>query len=264
MDNYLTEPTTILDDKQIALQRKHGWSGSINEFVKLSEEAFLSSLIDYHKISLNEPPSISQEVAWKNTYEVLVPELNSLAQQNEKLKEWGIIFEYELPRERGRRPDVIILNADSLIVFEFKDYQRPLLAHIDQLSAYVRDLGNYHAGSHNKKILPILVTTKGTGVLHQHEDIWISTPDQLNALLKQAICESTHDKKINISEWINSDYAPLPSLVNAARLIFDNEPLPQIKMADRAGIRETVSELIRISDSFFKYCNNNGFNLDVR
>lgn len=248
MDNYLIEPATIIKDKQIAVLRKYGWSGAIAEFINLSEEAFLSSLIDYHKVSLNESPSISQEVAWKNTYKVLLSELYSLVQQYEKVKECGIIFEYELPRERGRRPDVIILLNDSIIVFEFKDYKVPLLAHIDQLTAYVRDLGNYHAGSHNKKILPILLTTIGTGVLHQHENIWISTPDQLNALLKQAIMESTQDKNANISEWINSDYAPLPSLVTAARLIFDNEPLPQIKMADRAGIRETVAELIRISE----------------
>lgn len=249
MNNYLAGPATIVKEKQIALLRKYGWSGTIAEFLNLSEEAFLSSLIDYHKTSLNEPPSASQEVAWKNSYKILLSEFHSLAQQSDKVKDWGIIFEYELPRERGRRPDVIILYDDSIIVFEFKDYKTPLLAHIDQLSAYVRDLGNYHAGSHDKKILPILLTTIGTGVLHLHEDIWISTPDQLNVLIKQVISESTQDKKVNISEWINSDYAPLPSLVNAARLIFDNEPLPQIKMADRAGIRETVAELIRISET---------------
>jgi hypothetical protein len=155
MDNYLIETATIIKDKQVALLRKYGWSGSIAEFINLSEEAFLSSLIDYHKTSLNESPSASQEVAWKNTYKVLLSELNSLVQQFDKVKSWGIVFEYELPRERGRRPDVIILFNDSLIVFEFKDYKTPLLAHIDQLSAYVRDLGNYHASSHNKKILYI-------------------------------------------------------------------------------------------------------------
>ena len=53
----------------------------------------------------------------------------------------------ELPRERGRRPDVVILIGGTVLVLEFKDYRVPLQAHIDQVAAYARDLRNYHAGS---------------------------------------------------------------------------------------------------------------------
>ncbi len=47
--------------------------------------------------------------------------------------------------------------------------------------------------------------------------------------------------------WLNADYAPLPSLVSAARSIFNNEPLPQIRRALSAGIPDTIKELNRIA-----------------
>src|SRR5262249_32903497 len=53
---------------------------------------------------------------------------------------------------------------------------------------------------------------------------------------------------IDPATWLSSDYAPLPTLVGAARTIFKHEPLPQIRRAQSAGIPETVAELIRIAD----------------
>lgn len=249
MNSYIPQPlTAVTEPKSATIKRNYGWYGKIAEFLNISEENLLLHLSEYHKTSLNESASISQETAWKNCIEVLKIELSSLALRNGAVKDWSIIFEYELPRERGRRPDVVILFDDSIIVFEFKDFKAPLQAHIDQLSAYERDLKHYHSGSHNRHIIPILVTTLGTGVLHQHEDIWIATPDKLNDLLGQLLIDFPQDTSINALDWINSDYAPLPSLVKAARMIFDHEPLPHIRRAESAGIPETLAELQRISD----------------
>jgi DUF2075 family protein len=49
--------------------------------------------------------------------------------------------------------------------------------------------------------------------------------------------------------WIQADYAPLPTLVAAARRLFEHEPLPQIKRAQSAGINRTISSLVEISES---------------
>ena len=40
----------------------------------------------------------------------------------------------------------------------------------------------------------------------------------------------------------------LPSLVNAARSIFQHEPLPYIKRAESAGIPETINNLVSIAN----------------
>ena len=48
-------------------------------------------------------------------------------------------------------------------------------------------------------------------------------------------------------EWLRSDYAPLPTLVSAARSIFNHEPLPFIRRAQSAGIPETIASLSAVA-----------------
>ena len=51
----------------------------------------------------------------------------------------------------------------------------------------------------------------------------------------------------NINNWLNSDYLPLPSVLQAARMIFQNEELPKIKSAESAGIKDTIAKLVEIT-----------------
>ena len=76
---------------------------------------------------------------------------NELPFVNNKYPGLQIIFEYALPYESGRRPDVILLSEECVIVLEFKQYDYVLPADIDQVKSYVRDLREYHYESRNKK-----------------------------------------------------------------------------------------------------------------
>ena len=42
---------------------------------------------------------------------------------------WSIVFEYELPMEGGRRPDVIVFTGAAFVVVEFKS--APMIIHGD-------------------------------------------------------------------------------------------------------------------------------------
>ena len=61
----------------------------------------------------------------------------------------------------GKRADVVVLLADAVFVFEFKvgstSYDQ---AAQDQVLDYALDLKNFHAGSHEARILPVLVATQ--------------------------------------------------------------------------------------------------------
>ena len=157
------------------------------------------------------------------------------------------MFEYELPRERGRRPDVALLVGGTVLVLEFKDYRAPLRAHIDQVAAYARDLRHYHAASHRAKVVPILVLTGSTDPPATDGDVTIVGPGDLAGVVADAVAGDS-GAPIDPAAWIASDYAPLPTLVAAAGTIFQHEPLPQIRRAHSAGIPETIAELIRIAD----------------
>ena len=52
---------------------------------------------------------------------------------------------------------------------------------------------------------------------------------------------------IDPGKWIEADYEPLPTLVAAARSVFQHEPLPHIRRAKSVGIPGTIAEMIKIT-----------------
>ncbi len=117
-----------------------GWFGTISSFLKLAESDLVNSLQAHHLNCMLEPASALQVEAWKNCHKALQTYLPKFTKRNVNALNFTIIFEYVLPRERGRRPDVIILADATIFVLEFKDYYLPAQAHIDQVSAYVSTL----------------------------------------------------------------------------------------------------------------------------
>ncbi|SOY39577.1 DNA/RNA helicase domain-containing protein [Cupriavidus taiwanensis] len=223
-----------------------GWFGTIDAFLntKASSE-WLQHLCDHHLACMNSSADESQVLAWKNSYVALTAVLQQVLCHRPSAGEWSIIFEYELPRERGRRPDVIILTRSVVLVLEFKDFGQVFETHVDQVRAYARDLRHYHAASHHNLVKPILVLTKATNLLNERDDATVVAPDQLSAVL---VCSADMlGPAIEPRAWVQADYAPLPSLVSAARRIFEHEPLPQIRRAQSAGIPETIATLVDIA-----------------
>ncbi|OPX61396.1 MAG: hypothetical protein A4E30_00904 [Methanomassiliicoccales archaeon PtaB.Bin215] len=197
----------------------------------------------HNRRCVNINPSFLQIKAWENEYKILQTELPLLLQENKDAANWYLVFEYELPRERGRRPDILIIADDRIFIIECKDMVRPQQQHIDQLKAYVRDLSNYHAGSHNVRFEPLLLMTLMSSTSESSQGVTIISPDQLHNILNV----KANGKTVDPEEWINSRYAPLPSLISAAKLIFDNEPLPQIRKAESLGVNDAVYELVKIA-----------------
>ncbi|MHC1709356.1 MAG: DNA/RNA helicase domain-containing protein [Methanomassiliicoccales archaeon] len=222
---------------------KLGWNGPVIRYIKISISEFIESLEKHNLRCVNVNPSFLQIKAWENEYKILQTELPLLLHNNERAADWFLVFEYELPRERGRRPDILIIAEDRIFIIECKDMKRPEQQHIDQLKAYVRDLSNYHAGSHNVQFEPLLLMTLMGNTREYSQGVTTISPDQLHDILNVKASRKTIDPE----EWINSRYAPLPSLISAAKLIFENEPLPQIRKAESLGVNDAVNELMKIA-----------------
>ena len=70
-----------------------------------------------------------------------------------------IAFEFAIPR-MGKRADVVLVAAGIVFVVEFKvGSQHFDAAASDQVVDYALDLKNFHAGSHDRRIVPIVVAT---------------------------------------------------------------------------------------------------------
>lgn len=223
-----------------------GWHGSAAEFVSEDGASVVEELrkfVSFLHFNVEGP----QERAWTESVRVLKRELRLLIDRYPPTGEWGLILEYELPREMGRRPDALLLTGGSVQVLEFKNRRHAELADIDQLSAYARDLEDYHGGTRDIGVLCVLSLNDAPLTSQQHGPVWIVGGRELASCL-DALALRPPSLPPNVEEWLQADYAPLPSLVASARCIFEHEDLPRIRRAESAGIPQALDALRAIAE----------------
>lgn len=216
----------------------YGWSGTVADFLKLPAETWLEHMVSQHQRLYQQQSARTQIHAWQDTAAVLSPALVQPYQQ-----EWGLIFEYELPREGGRRPDVVLLAGDQIWVLEFKQKSAIAAADCDQTMAYASDLKTYHPGCRDRSVRPLLVLTRRKKPAELRDDVQPVSPIQLKEVLAT---DADKGGNIDVQAWVTADYAPLPTVIQAARQIFQREPLPSIRRAESAGIPHLLDTLNRI------------------
>jgi hypothetical protein len=218
-----------------------GWFGSVRKFLEVEKQDWLDAQVSHHLRCMLSEPSSSQMSAWRNCFDALRKSLGRVVGNKPEALDWSMVFEYELPRERGRRPDLVIITGTRILVLEFKDFGKVQAAHVDQASAYARDLIHYHEATRDRPVNAYLVLTQISGFSDLTGSVRAISPDCLGDDLT-GLQEAVGDK-IDSEAWIRSDYSPLPSLVSAARTIFAKEPLPQIRRAHSAGIPQALKSV---------------------
>ncbi len=223
----------------------HGWSGSIRDFLGEPDSLIEQSLHVHLQNLLGMNPAGSQIEAWLEEVFLLKRSFRDLSISKPSCLQWSIILEFELPLEGGRRPDVIVLGPGKIFVLEFK--QDPILqrSSLDQVAAYARDIAEYHSKSHGIEVVPILVPTKLSDKNELRDIVLILSPDKIAAKLD----EEDSTEIIDLEDWLEGDYAPLPTLIAAAKLIFSNERLPAIKRAESFGVAKAVLRLREIAQN---------------
>src|SRR4051812_22282769 len=125
-----------------------GWAGAVREFLRTPDDVVLRSLTEHHQQLWLAQPASSQVAAWRDELDVIRASLAAVViADTTAVDEWSLVFEYELPLEGGRRPDVVVLTGASMAVLEFKSTSVPSQADLDQVANYARDLGDYHEES---------------------------------------------------------------------------------------------------------------------
>ena len=231
----------------------YGWGGSTQEFLALSEKHFLESLSrNIYSLSIEEAWSsldekiLSQLRAWSDCFRVLQNVLKEFANQSSYL-----LFEYSILRGSGRRPDVLLFLPGEILVMEFKMYKEVSAAEFTQTSLYVRDLQNYHSvvQQHQIHISGVLVPTssKETRILYEEgPQIFQASPKSLPSLVCGLIKRNDRKKLVTLEEFIEGDYAPLPSIIESAKAILRDEDLPQIKAIKSSNFDHVISEVNNI------------------
>ena len=237
----IIKPTTI--SFEAMLKKRYCYADSIANFNKTELDEFKATIRTNFNDGVALELSQGQINAWEDSYKVMKKlSLNP---------DTNIIFEYVLPYEGGRRPDVILLTKELVIILEFKMKDKIKEEDLDQVSAYERDLREYHYQTRDKKVIPILVLTRTKNLNEKINGVICVSDDLLQSTLDSIYTENINPEPLD--KWINSKYEPLPTIVEAARLIMENEELPNIRRVNSTCIPETLENLYKLTD----YAKNN-------
>lgn len=221
----------------------YGWAGTARALLEATPEQIIASLNRQHSSRFGGSGSQTQIDAWEESVEILQTSLTEVRAASHEAGEWGVILEYELPFEGGRRPDAVILAGGAMVVIEFKQAERATQSGLDQVAAYARDLVDYHSASAGISCAPILCLTRAAVASGDFDPVLVAGRGDLGAYL----AELHQPGGIDLESWVSGDYEPLPTLVAAARRIFREEPLPHVKSALSSGIPETLTLLDQIA-----------------
>lgn len=173
--------------------------------------------------------SASQHRAWRDAIRILQ---QGLRHAPESAQDLSLILEYELPRQ-ARRVDALVLGKGSLAVLEFKGKARPSRADLDQTLAYARDLRCYHRQCVTRPVHAVLVLTRAKQCYQALDGVTLVDPGRLTKALAH-ITQGTA-AAIDVDAFLDDEaYAPLPSLVQAARHLFTQRCVPPIWRAGAA------------------------------
>lgn len=190
--------------------------------------------------------------AWKGEIDILKETLLPW-----KDEEADIIFEYSIPR-LGKRIDVVLLLRGIIFCLEFKvGKEEALQTDIEQVMDYALDLKNFHRFSHDKTIVPILIPTEhknSTSLLTPsvYDDSivnpLITGKDGLQKLIEDVLNYLKAFKATSIPDWIISPYTPTPTIIEAARSLYEHHSVEDITRheADKVNTDATISYILDV------------------
>lgn len=221
------------------LYDRYGWQSDLDTFTKSVPRVVRVRLHDF------VPDASPEQIrAWDQSIPWLQRECRELTARDAAAGEYTAILEYELPRD-FRRPDVIILERGCVAVLELKGRPYATQAAIDQALGYARDLSAYHAACAGRSVTPVLVIRGSSPEPVMRDGVYVVSPEGLNVLLQEF--SSENESLVSVDAFLAPDaYAPLPSIVQAARELFHKRPLPMIKRA-RAATEPALQHITAIA-----------------
>ncbi|VUX55541.1 conserved protein of unknown function [uncultured Woeseiaceae bacterium] len=212
------------------------YSASVNQFLQDSDDAVLGALTARHPHELE----FRQRNAWIDQIQLFRQLLQAAPGFSGHL-----FFEFSIPR-MGKRADVVLVHAGIVFVLEFKVGERHYTKYaLDQALDYGLDLKNFHSGSHDKTIVPMVVATRAPAESVALEDLG----DRLYAPLRAnsdnlldvitAVVSQVKEPEFDSAAWEAAGYRPTPTIIEAAQALYRNHDVEAISRSDAGAINLT-------------------------
>ncbi len=218
------------------------------EFIEADQFSILGRIHDaFHGQALT-----TTDEAWLGEIQLLQQALSPW-----KNEEAEIIFEYDIPR-LGKRIDVVLLLRGLIFCLEFKVGQKDALqSDVEQVMDYALDLKNFHRYSHDHIIVPILIptnhkSTSSTFTPSIYNDFifnpLITGATGLQDLIQKVLLHANANTAGTIKDWIISPYTPTPTIIEAARSLYENHSVENIirHEADNVTTDATIANVLEV------------------
>ena len=222
------------------------YHSSFQNFMKADNNSIFGTLCEnYHGEALT-----TTRDAWRGEISTLKNVLRGFDDNGE------IVFEYDIPR-LGKRVDVVLLLKGIIFCLEFKVRESRILeGDIDQVLDYALDLKNFHKFSEDHIIVPVLIATNyhSSSRLIQmsvYDDRVVnpivSGAAGLSGLLSEVMRKFPNEPPID-KNWIISPYAPTPTIIEAAKTLYENHSVENITRheADKVSTDATIAYILDV------------------
>ena len=229
--------------------RRAYYSSTIANFLDSDSKAIIGDLSIAHGRDVEQ----TQLSAWLEEINILKRVLLN--------REGRVYFEYAIPR-MGKRIDVLLLIGPVIFVLEFKVGESHFTASaLDQVTDYCLDLKNFHESSYDCVVAPVLIATNSRHLT----PITCTTPkkDKLLAPIRSAVPMLVHtidevlafasdEPKIDPDAWERGRYCPTPTIIEAARALYNKHSVEDITrheagLTDITLTSESIDHIIKAS-----------------
>jgi hypothetical protein len=210
-----------------AAQRSY-YSGTLVDFCAADRDEIFARMARQNDFDLTG----TQRGAWLEQVEVL---------QRVLARHTGAIYlEFTIPR-MGRRIDALVIIGPVIFVLEFKVGEETFSSQdVDQVVDYALDLHNFHEGSHDACIAPVLICTRArrdrqriadTRPLDRLFEVSRTNSDGLAATIER-ILSLVEAPGIRIDQWEESGYKPTPTIIEATLALYRGHSVTEISRSD--------------------------------
>lgn len=221
------------------------YSAPLSDFLQQSTNEILGII---HTNDSSAETTIQQSNTWETEVTILKDQLRNLP-------DGRIIFEYTIPR-MGKRVDVVVLTHNIVFLLEFKcgdtEYRQSTY---DQVYDYALDLRNFQKESHDKLLVPMMISTRAPryqNILTERDRI--IEPIRCNAqnlgIAIEHIANQYEEPSFDYKAWEDSEYLPTPTIVEAAQALYRGHNVHDITRSDAGAENLTITtdEINRIID----------------
>jgi len=225
------------------------YKDTIGNFLQSDTNALVGALNLEARHSVSQV-RLSTTISWERTVETLKSALGLAASSSSFVQSWGLLLEFEIPR-RDRRIDAVLLAGQTIVVLEFKTGDQ--LSETEacrQSEHYALELRDFHSESRNRKVLPLVVGSGATGRVFREEAPaygmvapvrTVADEDLASILTALAQQTNTGAGQIDLTAWNSAAYEPIPSIIEAARMLFAGQSVREISHAHTDGQNLTAT-----------------------